>query len=109
MGRLFRRHMANHEGLSNERLLTTAIYTTWTKGLSFLSTNLVRMHEDPHFWYDQYIRDADINRRYRIMLKVDGSFRRGDVTHMLAYIELGAITRDFWKGRGAFRRMELPD
>lgn len=101
--------MANHEGLSNERLSTTAIYTTWTKGLSFLSTDLVHMHEDPNFWYDQHIRDADTNLRYLIMLRVDASFRRGDVTHMQAYIELGAIMRDFWKGQGAFRRMELSD
>ena len=109
MAKIFKRHMAHHEGLSNERLFTTAVYTTWTKGLSYLSTDLVRMHEDPQFWYDQYVRDADLNRRYRSMLKVDGSFRRGDVTHMQAYIELGAITRDFWEGRSEFRRAEVSD
>ena len=41
------------------------------------------------------------------MLKVDGSFRRGDVTHMQAYIELGLIMRDFWCRTGAFRRADL--
>ena len=43
------------------------------------------------------------------MLKVDGSFRRGDVTHMQAYIELGAIMSDYWGGYGAFKRAELSD
>ena len=67
------------------------------------------MHEDAHFWYKQHIRDADINRRHRIMLKVDGSFRRGDVTHMQAYIELGAIMRDYWGGYCAFKCVEISD
>ena len=105
--------MANQDGLSNERIFTAAVYTshntTWTTGLSYLSTDLVRMHEVVHFWYNQHIRDADINRRYRIMLKADGSFRRGDVTHMQAYIELGAIMRDYWGGYGAFKRVEISD
>ena len=99
--------MANQDGLSNERIFTTAVYTTWTTGLSNLSTDLVHMHEDARFWYSQLIRDADINRRYRIMLKVDASFWRGDVTHMQAYIELGVIMRDLWDGKGAFLRAEL--
>ena len=102
MAKIFRRYMANQEGLSNECIFTAAVYTTWTTGLSYLSTDLVRMHEDARFWYSQHIRDADINRRYRIMLKVDASFQRGDVTHMQAYIELGVIIRDFWGGYSAF-------
>ena len=109
MAKIFQRYMANQDGLSNEHIFTAAVYTTWTTGLSYLSTDLVRMHEDAHFWYKQHIRDADINRRHRIMLKVDGSFRRGDVTHMQAYIELGAIMRDYWGGYCAFKRVEISD
>ena len=43
------------------------------------------------------------------MLKVDGNFRRGDVTHMQAYIELGNIMSDYWGQTGAFKRAELLD
>ena len=48
-----------------------------------------------------------VSPHYRIMLKVDGSFRRGDVTHMQAYIELGAIMRDYWGGYGASKSTEI--
>ena len=103
----YRRYMKQNDGLSNERIFTAAVYTTWMDGLSNLSTDHVRMHEDAKFWYREHVMDSDINRRYRLMLQVDASFRRGDVTHMQAYIELGVIMRDFWTKKGAFRRADL--
>ncbi len=107
MAKNYRRYMAQHDGLSNERILTSAVYTTWTNGLSRLSTDHVRMHEDAQFWFSRHTLDSDINWCYRLMLRVDASFRRGDVTHMQAYIELGVIMREVWGRKGAFRRAEL--
>ena len=107
MAKAYRRHMAQNDGLSNERIFTAAVYTIWMQGLSNLSTDQVRMHQDALFWYSEHVMDSDINRRYRLMLRVDASFRRGDVTHMQAYIELGVIMRDFWTKKGAFRRADL--
>jgi hypothetical protein len=88
MAKTFRIYMANQEGLRNERIFTASVYKTWTTGLSHLSTDIARMHRDAFYWFDQHVRDADINRRYRIMLKAYASFWRGDVT-------LGDIMRDF--------------
>ena len=107
MAKNYRRYMAQNDGLSNERIFTAAVYTNWMQGLSNLSTDQVRMHQDALFWYSEHVLDSDINRRYRLMLRVDASFRRGDVTHMQAYIELGVIMRDFWSKKGAFRRTDL--
>ena len=107
MAKANRRHMAQNDGLSNERIFTAAVYTTWMDGLSNLSTDHVRMHEDAQIWYRKHTMDSDINRRYRLMLRVDASFRRGDLTHMQAYIELGVIMPDFWCRKGAFRRADL--
>ena len=107
MAKNYRRYMAQHDGLSNERIFTSAVYTTWTDGLSRLSTDHVSMHEDAQFWYSQHTLDSNINLCYRLMLRVDASFLQGDVTHMQAYIELGVIMQDFWCRTGAFRRADL--
>ena len=63
MAKNYRRYMEKHDGLSNERIFTAAVYTNWMDGLSNLSTNHVSMHQDAQFWYCQHTLDSDINRR----------------------------------------------
>ena len=76
MAKNYRRYMTQHDGLSNEHIITAAVYTTWMDRLSNLSTDHIRMHEDAQFWFRQQNLDSYINRRYRLMLRVDASFRR---------------------------------
>ena len=50
MAEIYQRYMENQEGLINERIFTASVYTTWTVVLSYLSTDIVRLHEDAYFW-----------------------------------------------------------
>jgi hypothetical protein len=47
-----------------------------------LSTNHVRICQDPELWYDQNVRDLDINRLHREMIGCAQFYMLGDVIRM---------------------------
>ena len=61
----------------------------WLGNMEELSTDHVRMHQDPTFWYEQHIMDLDINRLHNEMIGYAQKYMRGDVSRMETYIKYG--------------------
>ena len=53
---------------------------------------------NPEFWYDQHVRNFDINRLHREMIGDSRNYMRGGVTRMETYIKLRTLIYDFNHG-----------
>jgi hypothetical protein len=76
----------------------------WLDNLCDLSTNQIRMHQDPEFWLEQHYHDLDITRLKREMSGMAQRYMRGDATRMEAYIKLGSMVYNYNHGNDIFNR-----
>ncbi len=75
--------------------------------LQHVSTDIVRMHMDPEFWYQQHNFDSDTHHLNNHMIEMVQKYMRGDATRMEIYIDLGAVVYEFKHCRGIFARSKL--
>ncbi len=67
----------------------------YINNLDKLSTDIVRMHMDPEFWYQQHVLDSDTHHLNNHMIGMIQKYMRGDATRMETYIDLGAVVYEF--------------
>ncbi len=72
-----------------------------------LSTDIVRMHMDPEFWYQQQNLDSDTHHLNNHMTEMVQKYMTGDATRTEMYIDLGAIVYEFKHCKGIFARSKL--
>jgi hypothetical protein len=63
--------------------------------LQHVSTDIMRMHMDPEFWYQQHIFDIDAHHLNNHMIDMVQKYMRGDATPMETYIDFGAVVYVF--------------
>ena len=63
--------------------------------LQNVSTDFMRMHMDPEFWYQQHNLDSDTHHFSNHMFDMVQKYMRGDATQMETYIDLGAVVYEF--------------
>ena len=54
----------------------------YINNLDNLSTDIVRMHMDPEFWYQQHTLDSDTHHLNNHMIEMVLKYMRGDATRM---------------------------
>jgi hypothetical protein len=59
--------------------------------LQHVSTDIMRMHLDPEFWYQQHTLDSDTHHLNNHMIDMVQKYLRGDATRMETYINFGAV------------------
>jgi hypothetical protein len=74
----------------------------YINNLDNLSTDIVRMHMDPEFWYQQHVLDSDTHHLNNHMIDMALNYMRGDATRMETYIDLGAVVYEFKHCKGIF-------
>ncbi len=79
----------------------------YINNLDNLSTDIVRMHMDPGFWYQQYTPDSDTHHLNNHMIEMIQKYMMGDATRMETYIDLGAVVYEFKHCKGVFARSKL--
>ncbi len=79
----------------------------YINNLEKLSTDVVRMHMDPEFWYQQHTLDSDTHHLNNHMIEMIYKYMRGDATRMDTYIDLGAVVYEFKHCKGIFARRKL--
>jgi hypothetical protein len=67
-----------------------------------ISTDIERMLLDPEFWYQQHTLNSDTHYLNRHLIVIVQQYKRGDVTRMEAYIELGALVYQHRSYKGIF-------
>ena len=72
--------------------------------LQHVSTDIMRMHMDPEFWYQQHNLDSDTHHLNNHMTDMVQKYMRGDATRMETYIDLGAVVYEFKHCKGIFAR-----
>jgi hypothetical protein len=72
--------------------------------LQEISTDIIRMHMDPEFWYQQHNLDSDALHLNNHMIDMLQKYMRGDATRMETYIELGSMVNEYKHYRGIFAR-----
>jgi hypothetical protein len=75
--------------------------------LQHASTDIVIMHMDPEFWYQQHNFDSDAHHLNNHMIGMVQKCMRGDATRMETYIYLGAVVYKFKHCKGIFARGKL--
>ena len=70
-------------------------------------TDIMRMHMDPEFWYQQHNLDSDTHHLNNHMIEMIQKYMRGDATRMETYIDLGAAVYEFKHCKGIFARRKL--
>ncbi len=75
--------------------------------LQHVSTDIMRMHIDPEFWYLQHNLDSDTHHLNNHMIDMVQKYMRGDATRMGKYIYLGAVVYEFKHCKGFFARSKL--
>jgi hypothetical protein len=78
--------------------------------LQHVSTDIVRMHMDPAFWYQLHNFDSDahhLNNHMIIMIDMVQKYMRGNATRIETYIDLGAVVYEFKHCKGTFARSKL--
>ncbi len=77
--------------------------------LQDVSTEIVRMHMDREFWYQQHNFDSDAHHLNNHMIDMVQKYMRGDATpgQMETYIDLGAVVYVFKHCKGIFARSKL--
>ena len=68
--------------------------------LQHVSTDVMRMHMEPEFWYQQHNFDSDAHHLNNHMIDMVQKYMRGDATRMETYIYLGAVVYEFKHCRG---------
>ena len=79
----------------------------YINNLDNLSTDIVRMHMDPEFWYQQHTLDSDTHHLNNHMIDMIQKYMRGDATRIETYIDLGAVVYEFKHCKGIFARSKL--
>ena len=79
----------------------------YINNLDNLSTNNMRMHMDPEFWYQQLTLGSDTHHLNNHMIEMVQKYMRGDATRMETYIDLGAVVYEFRHRKGIFARRDL--
>ncbi len=72
-----------------------------------VSTDIMRMHMDPEFWYRQHNLDRDAHYLNRHMIDMVQKYMRGDATQMETYIELDAVVYEYEHCKGIFARSKI--
>ncbi len=79
----------------------------YINNLEKLSTDIVRMHMDLEFWYQQHVLNSDTHHLNNHMIDMIQKYMRGDATQMETYIDLGAVVYEFKHCKGIFARCKL--
>jgi hypothetical protein len=79
----------------------------YINNLHNLSTDIMRMHMDPEFWYQQQNLDRDTLHLNNHMIEMVQKYMRGDATQMKTYIHLGAVVCEFKHCKEIFARSKL--
>jgi hypothetical protein len=74
--------------------------------LQHVSTDIIRMHMDTEFWYQQHNFDSDAHHLNRHMIDMVQKYMSGDATRMETYIDL-AVVYEFKHCKGIFARCKL--
>ena len=72
--------------------------------LQHVSTDIVQMHMDPEFWYQQPNFDSDAHHLNNHMIDMIQKYMRGDATRTETYIDLGAVVYEFKNCKEIFAR-----
>ncbi len=75
--------------------------------LQHVSTDVMRMHMGPEFWYQQHNFDSDARHLNNHKIDMVQKYMRGDATRMETYIDLGAVVYEFKHCKGIFVRSKL--
>jgi hypothetical protein len=75
--------------------------------LQNISTDIMRMHRDPEFWYQQHNLDSDTHHLNNHMIDMVQKYMRGDANRMETHIDLGAVVYEFKHCKGIFARSKL--
>jgi hypothetical protein len=75
--------------------------------LQHVSTDIVRMHMGPAFWYQQYNFDSNAHHLNNHMIDMVQKYMRGDAIRMETCIDLGAVVYEFKHCKGSFARSKL--
>ncbi len=67
------------------------IKNEYLTNLQEISTDIVRVHMDPEFWYLQNNLNSDAHHLNNHMIDMLQTYMRGDATRIEAYIELGSM------------------
>jgi hypothetical protein len=70
--------------------------------LQHVSTDIMRMHMDPEFWYQQHNFNSDAYHLNNHMIDMLRKYIRGDATSMTTYIDLGAVVYESKHCKGIF-------
>ena len=79
----------------------------YINNLDNLSIDIVRIHMDPEFWYQQHTLDSDTHHLNNHMIEMIQKYMRGDATRMETYIDLGAVVYEFKRCKCIFARSKL--
>ncbi len=69
-----------------------------------ISTDIVRMHMDPEFWYQQLNLVSDAHHLNNHMIDMVQKYMRGDATRMESDIELGSVVYEYKHCKGILAR-----
>ncbi len=75
--------------------------------LQRVGTDIMRMHMDPAFLYQQHNFDSDTHNLNNLMIDLVQKYMRGDATPLETYIDLGAVVYEFKHCKGIFARRKL--
>ncbi len=77
--------------------------------LQNISTDIMRMHMEPEFWYQQHNLDSDHDTHHlnNHMIDTVQKYMRGDATRMETHIDLGAVVYEFKHCKGIYARSKL--
>ncbi len=72
--------------------------------LQHVSTDIMRMHMDPEFWYQQHNFDSYTHLLNNHMIDMVQKYMKEDATRMETYIDLGTVVYEFKHFKGIFAR-----
>ncbi len=74
-----------------EQAMMEMVRHEYIGNLHHVSTDIVRMHMDPEFWYQKHNFDSDAHHLNNHMIGMLQKYMRGGATRMETYIDLGAV------------------
>ena len=75
--------------------MTEMVRHEYNGNLQHVSTDIMRKHMDPEFWYPQHNFDSDAHHLKNNMIDMVQKYTRRDATRMETYIDLGAVVYKF--------------
>ncbi len=75
--------------------------------LQEISTDIVQMHMDQEFWYQQHTLDSNAHHLVNHMIDMVQQYMRGDETRMETHIELGSLVYEYKQCKGIFAQSKL--